>query len=310
MTLSNFETRRAVLALAFSLAANGALADVLEIQPVADNVWALVGPSVQRDAVNLGNNATFGLVVTDEGAVLIDSGGSRGGAEMIDEAIRSVTDQPVVYVINTGGQDHRWLGNDYWQGQGATIIASAAAVEDQKERTEPQLAGQRERIGAGFEGTIPVYASVTFDTDYRLDIGGLSLEIMQRGPGHTVGDSFVWLENRDVMFTGDIVFADRILGTGPAHNTKSWVAVFEAMAAFDPAHVVPGHGRATDLATARHDTYDYLVHLRSEVGKLIAAGGEIFDAPTIDQSDWSYLRQYDAFIGRNAQAVYEEMEWE
>ncbi|MGJ8586228.1 MAG: MBL fold metallo-hydrolase [Marinosulfonomonas sp.] len=310
MTSSSFEPRRAALVFALSIAASGALADVLEIQPVTDDVWALVGFSVQRDAGNLGNNATFGLVVTDAGAVLIDPGGSEAGAAMIHDAIRSITDQPVAYVMDTGGQDHRWLGNDYWQRHGATVIASAAALEDQKERLEQQLAGQHERIGAAFDGTVPAYADVTFETDYTLEIGGLSFEIMHRGPAHTVGDSFVWLDERDVVFTGDIVFVDRMLGNGPARDTDSWIAIFEAMAAFEPTHIVPGHGRATDLATATRDTHDYLVNLRTQIGALIDAGGDILDAPKIDQSAWGYLAHYDAFKGRNAQSTYEEMEWE
>ena len=82
------------------------------------------------------------------------------------------------------------------------------------------------------------------------------------------------------------------------------------MAAHEPAHIVPGHGGATDLATARRDTYDYLVNLRTQIGALIDAGGDIMDAPGIDQSDWSTLDQFDSLAGRNAQTTYEQMEWE
>jgi len=165
-------------------------------------------------------------------------------------------------------------------------------------------------LGDGLDGTEPAYADITFERDHRLDIGGLSFEIMHRGPAHTPGDAFVWLDERDVMFTGDIVYVDRLLGNGPAGNTRSWIEVFDAMAAFEPAHVVPGHGHATDLATARRDTYDYLVHLRREIGALIEAGGSIIEAPQIDQSAWDHLSQFDSLAGRNAQATFEEMEWD
>ena len=287
-----------------------ALADVLEVQPVADNVWAIVGPLEQRSPENLANNATFGLVVTPEGAVLIDPGGSWQGAEMLHATIRTVTDQPVVHVIDTGGQDHRWLGNGYWQAQGATIIASEAAVADHHARADDHMIALAQFLGQGLDGTEPAYADVTYETDYTLDVGGFSFEIMHRGAAHTPGDSFVWLETHDVMFTGDIVYVDRLLGNGPARDTDSWIAVFEAMAAFDPTHIVPGHGHATDLATATRDTHDYLVNLRGQIGALIDAGGSIFDAPGIDQSAWSYLDQFEALAGRNAQATFEEMEWE
>ncbi|MBD3788569.1 MAG: MBL fold metallo-hydrolase [Sphingomonadales bacterium] len=287
-----------------------ALADVLEVQPVAQDVWAIVGPLEQRSSENLANNATFGLVVTPEGAVLMDPGGSWQGAEMLHAAIRTVTDQPVKYVIDTGGQDHRWLGNGYWQAQGATVIASADAVEDHRARADDHMIALSQFLGKGLDGTEPAYADVTFETDYTLEFGGLTFEIMHRGAAHTPGDSFVWLDERDVMFTGDIVYVDRILGNGPARDTDSWIAVFEAMAAFDPAHIVPGHGHATDLAKATRDTYDYLVNLRTQIGALIENGGDIMEAPAIDQSNWTYLEQFDSLAGRNAQATFEEMEWE
>jgi len=286
------------------------LADVLEIQPVTKDVWAIVGPLEQRNPENLANNATFGLVVTPEGAVLMDPGGSWKGAEMLHAAIRTVTDQPVKYVIDTGGQDHRWLGNGYWQGRGATVIASNEAVADHQDRESLHFTMLSQLIGEGLSGTEPAYADITFDTDYVLEFAGLSFEIMHRGPAHTPGDSVVWLDERDVMFTGDIVYVDRILGNGPARSTRSWIDVFDAMAAFEPAHIVPGHGHATDLATARRDTYDYLVNLRTQIGVLIDEGGDIIDAPKIDQSLWAYLEQFESLAGRNAQATYEEMEWE
>jgi glyoxylase-like metal-dependent hydrolase (beta-lactamase superfamily II) len=285
-------------------------AEGLVVQPVSDDVWAIVGETEQRSAANLANNATFGLVITPDGAVLMDPGGSYQGAEALHDVIRSVTDQTVTYVINTGGQDHRWLGNGYWRERGATIIASEAAVADHRARANDQINALAQFLGNGLEGTEPAYADVTYQSDHTLDIGGFSFQIMHRGPAHTAGDSYVWLAARDVMFTGDIVYIDRILGNGPARNIKSWIEVFDAMAAFEPAHIVPGHGRATDLATARRDTYDYLVNLRTRIGALIEDGGTIIDAPSIDQSDWAYLVQFHALAGSNAQATYEEMEWE
>lgn len=301
---------RVLISASMLAAPTGTAAGVLEIQPVTDNVWAIVGPTEQRSPENLANNATFGLVVTPEGAVLMDPGGSYKGAEMLHDAVRSITDQPVEYIINTGGQDHRWLGNGYWQAQGATVIASEAAVEDHRARADDHLIALSQFLGEGLDGTEPAYADVTFETELTLEFGGLTFEMMHRGAAHTPGDSFVWLDQRDVMFTGDIVYVDRLLGNGPARDTDSWIEVFEAMEAFDPAHIVPGHGSATDLATARRDTHDYLVNLRTQIGALIKAGGDIMDAPQIDQSAWAYLDQFEALAGRNAQAAYEEMEWE
>jgi glyoxylase-like metal-dependent hydrolase (beta-lactamase superfamily II) len=140
-----------------ALAPVSASADVLTVHSVAAGVWAVEGPAAQRDPENLGNNATFGLVETDAGAILIDPGGTWNGAEALHALVRSLTDQPVTHVINTGGQDHRWLGNSYWQALGATVIASDAAVEDQRTRGSLQMTMLSQLVGDGFSGTEPAY---------------------------------------------------------------------------------------------------------------------------------------------------------
>jgi hypothetical protein len=82
------------------------------------------------------------------------------------------------------------------------------------------------------------------------------------------------------------------------------------MAALRPEHVIPGHGPATTLARARSDTYDYLVALRTQVKAFMDGGGEIYDVGKIDQSRFKHLLAYEQLKGRNAQQVFQEMEWE
>jgi hypothetical protein len=54
-------------------------------------IYAFVGGKQQRSPDNLANNATFGLIVTNAGAVLIDPGGSWKGAEALHASVRAVT---------------------------------------------------------------------------------------------------------------------------------------------------------------------------------------------------------------------------
>lgn len=301
---------RALAAAIILVAPTLALAGVLEIQPVTDGVWAIVGEKEQRSPANLANNATFGLVVTTDGAVLIDPGGSWRGAEALHDAIRSVTSQRVTHVINTGGQDHRWLGNGYWQAQGATVIASEAAVEDQQARASMQMTGLAQLIGDTLEGTEPAHADVTFTETYAFAVGGLSFEIVHAGPAHTPGDSFVWVPQRDTVFAGDIVYVERILGVGDQSSITHWPAACLAVETTGAAHVVPGHGGPTTMDRARADTYDYLMNLRTQIGALIDDGGDIMAAPQVDQSAFSHLEQFDSLAGRNAQTAFQQMEWE
>ncbi|TCP60740.1 glyoxylase-like metal-dependent hydrolase (beta-lactamase superfamily II) [Rhodovulum bhavnagarense] len=284
---------------------------VIETQEVAPGVYALIGPTGQRDPENLGNNATFGLVVTAEwGAVLIDPGATWEGAATIHETVRQITDQPIEYVVNTGGQDHRWLGNDYWQAMGAMVIASKDAVADQQARASRQLSALNQLVGKGAEGTYPSHADITFEDSYRLAIGDAILHIVHPGPAHTPGDSFVWHPQSGTVFTGDIVYIERIAGVMEFSDPAAWIDSFNAMAALNPAHVVPGHGPVSDLATAARDTLDYLVNLRTRIGAHIEAGGDILGSVDVDQSAFSYLENFDQLAGRNAQEVYSRMEWE
>jgi glyoxylase-like metal-dependent hydrolase (beta-lactamase superfamily II) len=291
--------------------AQTAFAQQLEIQPVVDNVYALVGTINQRSAENFGDNATFGVVVTPEGVVLVDAGASWKGAELIDQTIDQITDQPVKYVINTGGQDHRWLGNSYWQAHGATVISSLSSETERFGRLDSELAMMTHFAGdAVLEGTTPAKADITFDASYTLDFGGEHLEIIHpETGGHTPGDSFVWMADKSVMFTGDIVFHERMLGFGE-ERFLNWIAGFETMASYAPTYVVPGHGHATDLAGATRDTYDYLVNLRDKMRAYIANGGDEFGAPEVDQSAFSALPHFADFAGKNALKAYHVLEWE
>jgi glyoxylase-like metal-dependent hydrolase (beta-lactamase superfamily II) len=214
-------------------------------------------------------------------------------------------------VINTGGQDHRWLGNGYWQAHGAVVISSASSEAERFERLDFELAMMENFAGkAALEGTVPTKADITFDDRYTLDFGAETLEIIHpETGGHTSGDSFVWLADKSVMFAGDIVFTERMLGFGEG-RFPGWITGFEVMASYAPAHVIPGHGRATTLEVATHDTYDYLVNLRDKMRAYIADGGDIYGSVNVDQSAFEYLVHYEGFAGKNAQKAFQVLEWE
>ncbi len=300
-------------AILFSLPAFNVLADkqILKLEQVTDNVYAIIGPLTNRTPENLGNNASFGFVITTEGVILIDPGGSDQGAGMIHEMIVSVTKEPIRYVINTGGQDHRWLGNGYFKNLGATIVASSLAVEDQKSRTEEQLAGLERLIGeAGLEGTEPVHADKVFEDSFSLSLGNTRLELIHAGHAHTPGDIVVWLKDEGIVFSGDIVYIDRMLRVGSHSVSSSWLQAFEAMAALNPGFIIPGHGPVTNLEKAGRDTRGYLEFIRSAVQTFMDQGGGIEDISSIDQSQFSYLKNFDELKGRNAQQVFQELEFE
>ena len=282
----------------------------LKTQKVADNVYAIVGELDQRTPDNYANNATFGLVVTPSGALLIDPGGSYLGAQQIDKAIHSITNKPVKIVINTGGQDHRWWGNGYFKQKGAHIISSRAAFIDQKKRANEQYMALNRFLGEKIKGTKAVYADETFDDSLELKFGDENFLLVYAGPAHTEGDIFVWMPSKKVMFSGDIVFTDRMLGPGPAANTASWLKVFETMLSYHPEIIVPGHGNPATIEKATADTYNYITYMRNQVAIILDNDGDMQDALKIDQSRFRYLKLFDKMAKRAAQSFFAQMEFE
>lgn len=284
----------------------------VRFEPVADGVYVFVGELGARTEANEGLNANLGLVVTGSGAVLIDSGATFQGARQIHEAVRRVTSQPVRWVINTGGQDHRWLGNGYFQAQGAEPIAHAAAEADMRNRGNDQLQALRALLGSRADDTVPTLpARWIREDDTRLELGGVVFEFRHRGGAHTPGDMLVWLPGKRILFTGDVVYVERLLGVLPVSNTRAWLATFAEIERLDPERIVPGHGRVCDLARARSDTRDYLLALRAHMKKAVDDGIDFGEAvKSFDGRAFMRLLNAAELMPGNANRAYLELERE
>jgi len=250
----------------FCLASAQATEFVPKAEQVVDNIHAIVGPLGQRSQDNDGSNANFGFIVTAQGVILIDSGASKLGAEKIANAIAKVTEQPVRWVINTGSQDHRWLGNAHFASQGAQIYALKRTAA-----TQAEFANQHMQMLAGFlgprlDGTKAMPATTLLDgEEATLELGGETLTLRYTD-AHFPGDAWVWLPKRNVMFTGDLVYVDRILGVLPWSSVKNGQKAFHALEVLNPKHIVPGHGGVCDLAKAKRDSGDYEDFLANVIG--------------------------------------------
>ena len=239
---------------------------VPEAQPVTDRVFAIIGPLGQRSEANDGLNNNLGFVVADEGVILIDSGASRIGAERIERAVADVTPLPIKWVVNTGSQDHRWLGNAYFAERGAEIIALERTAQTQTQYAVQQLDTLRGFLGARLAGTQPRTAAQPIKgEDVPLERGGVRLQLRYTD-AHYPGDAWVWLPDQSVLFSGDLVYVDRALAVLPWSSVRLAQEAFRALEALAPKYVVPGHGRITDVAGARRDCGDYYDFLVDTIG--------------------------------------------
>jgi glyoxylase-like metal-dependent hydrolase (beta-lactamase superfamily II) len=296
------------------LAWHATLAWALDVrfEPVAENIYAYIGDTGGRSVQNQGLNANLGLVVTPRGAVLIDSGATWQSARLIDDAVRRVTTQPVRWVINTGGQDHRWLGNGYFHARGTELIAHAGALPDMRARGGEQLDALRRLLGAAADDTAPVLPTRLVEgADARLELGGTVFELRHRGGGHTPGDMMVWLPQSKLLFAGDIVYVDRLLAVLPVSNTRRWLEAFVVIETLVPTKIVPGHGRVTDLATAKTQTQSYLAALRERMKRAVDEGLDPSAAArSFDAKAWGRLLNAAELMPGNASRVYLEVERE
>ena len=264
MSLLRSDFVRALARVALALLLSQALpvraqGDLLRAQGVAPGVWALVGPLGAPSRDNQALNATYGVVATPEGTILIDSGASAQGAKLLAVMAQQLTGQPVRWVINTGSQHHRWFGNGQLAKSGAQIIAQRRTVQTQRSIAAAQVQELQALLGDRFAGTEAVHAERVLDSARgEITLGGMRLELLDFGDAHFPGDAVVWLPARGVAFTGDLVYVDRLLSIAPASNGRTWLAAFERFVALAPTLIVPGHGAPTTLATAQAQTGAYL----------------------------------------------------
>jgi len=283
----------------------------LRTEQVAEDVYALFGPTGPRTRENFGLNANYGVIVTDAGVVLVDSGTSAAAAKVLEAQVAKITAKRVRWVLNTGSQDHRWLGNAYFAGKGAEIVALRRTAATQREVGRQQLDQLAPVLGDQVNAVPPMTAPRPLEGDrVELDLGGRRVQLLWLGDAHFPGDAVVWLPQERVAFAGDIVFTDRLLGVLPSSRVRSWLEAFAAVMSLAPRLIVPGHGSVSDIAKAQRDTGDYLrwliaslAPLASELQGVGIAVGNFGDAP-----QFSRLLNYELLHKANINRAYLQFE--
>jgi glyoxylase-like metal-dependent hydrolase (beta-lactamase superfamily II) len=256
-----------ISALLFSQATFSA-EPVLRHKVIDKNVHALIGSISGRTYQNHGLNANFGVIETKDGVILIDSGASAQGAAIIQGAVKKITGKKIRWVINTGSQDHRWLGNDYFAKNGVEIIALKRTTITQASLGFGQMDSLRVNLKERLNGTKPLVSPKPIDGDeVKLTLGGVVVEIKYLNHAHFAGDIVVYLPQQKILFSGDHIYIDRLLGILPQSNADTWLSAFKKIQTMNPYVIVPGHGSVTDMATAKAHTGDYLEFIVTGVKK-------------------------------------------
>jgi glyoxylase-like metal-dependent hydrolase (beta-lactamase superfamily II) len=279
-------------------------------QKVIDGVWSAIGATAPARYENSGHNNNLSFVITTDGVLVVNAGGSYLLAEALHTEIKKITDQPVKYVVLENGQGHAMLGSGYWKEQGATVIAHKDAAHEIEEKSLDILEQQKEVLKDKADGTKVVMPDETFEDKKIIEMGGERIELLNLGPAHSPGDIIVWLPQKQLVISGDMAFHQRMLPLFEETDTAAWIESWDNFAALDAKYVIPGHGEPTDMAEVTRYTKDYLVFLREKVGAVLEDGGSLLEAYEIDQSDFMHLPTAEFLSKRNAGQVFQSMEFE
>jgi glyoxylase-like metal-dependent hydrolase (beta-lactamase superfamily II) len=189
-----------------------------------------------RDNIYLIRSAASGNItalVADDGVLLIDSKFEREYDRYM-ELLRTVTDKPVRYLINTHVHPDHTGGNARLEGIGAEIVATG---------------NTRRRLAASQPAGLP---AITFDDQVRIWFGGKPLDLYWLGRGHTDGDLVIHMPEDGIVFTGDL-FAGyepniRLIDYSGGGSLAEWPATLDRVLALEFDVVIPGHSGPTDRA--------------------------------------------------------------
>ncbi|HEU5018185.1 MAG TPA: MBL fold metallo-hydrolase, partial [Pseudolabrys sp.] len=186
-----------------------------------------------------------GVIVGDDGAVVIDAQATPAMAEELIERVAKVTDKPIKYVLLTHYHAVRVLGASAFKD--AQILASNSTLRLIVERGQQDMDSEIGRFPRLFRAveTIPglTWPHITFPDQISVWLGKREVRIMHIGRGHTAGDVIAVVPDAGVVFSGDLVEYKSACYCGDAHFTD-WPATLDNLAELQAAALVPGRGAA------------------------------------------------------------------
>lgn len=187
-----------------------------------------------------------GVIIGDDGVMVIDTQATPAMAQDVVARIREVTDKPITHILLSHYHAVRVLGASAYGAH--TIIASKDTYDLIVERGEQDKASEIARFPRLFRGLDTVPAGLTwpdlvFEGRLVVDLGGVKVNIFQVGRGHTKGDAIAWLEEDKILFSGDLVEFGATPYTGDAY-LRDWPATLDRLQELNPEKLVPGRGDA------------------------------------------------------------------
>jgi len=204
-----------------------------EVTQISEGIYAYLQPD---GSWHLNNT---GFLVDGDGVISVDATSTERRTRAYLDAIASVTDRPVRTLVNTHHHGDHTHGNYLFPG--ATIVGHEKCRTAILNTPMPPPPGIWTEVDWGSLEPAPPF--LTYTDGVTVWSGDLRCEVRYVGtPAHTTNDSIVWIPDRSVVFTGDLVFNG---GTPFAlmGSITGWIEVLETvLRPLGARTLVPGHG--------------------------------------------------------------------
>jgi hypothetical protein len=251
----------------------------LKLHKIATGIYAIEPTTADTETTKGIPQATSGgFIVGRKGVMLIECFLNKRLFDQAMKLIRSVTDKPIVYAVNTSDHGDHCFTN-YLLPPTTTIIQNEFAKENLSKNFEhiKQFMITLFGKGRGIEEARYRAANVTVAKNDKLtiDMGdGKMVELINTGTAQSPADLFVWMPSSKVFWAGNPFIAESPtipwLFDGyflePANNLKK---IYDMLP--EDAIVIPGHGRITNKAGIKY-TLDYVQSLQQQVTTAVQKG--------------------------------------
>ncbi len=291
-------------------------AQVPDIAPdrVGPNSYVIHGPLGRPSVDNLGFMNNPGFIVTPEGVVVIDPGGSLQTGEMVLRQIRKISPLPIIALLNTHIHGDHWLGNQAFRGAFPEV-----PIYGHRNMLQQVAAGEGERwrktmlrlTSGATEGTQVIGPDRAIEANQEIIIGGIRFNIIYQPKAHSDTDIMIEIPSEGLLFLGDNVLSNR-LGQMTHGTFKGNIAAIGLALQSKVEKFVPGHGVTGGRVMVK--TYqNYLTLIRGKVTELLEDGLADYEMKPVIRKltqDYSAWNGYEDELGRHVNLAYLEVEAE
>jgi len=242
------------------------------VKKLADGVYVHTGKGFESNS---------GIILTQEGVVVIDTGQNPIESRAIMDTVKKLTSMPVRLVIDTEPHADHTTGH-YVFSPPAVVVAAAGAGESMRgaDRNAPdrieRLGATSPEMKAALEGYRFIAPHIEYHDRMTINLGGRNIEIMYLKGVHSEADSAVWLPKERVVFSASAFVVNQVNILRPFVTIPDILAAGKMMKALNPEYVVPGHGTPGTVKIFE-DGEQYYALLMERVGKLMKDGKSLDD---------------------------------